>query len=112
MERRETVVAWQSDWSPYVGQTVTVEGSVERAFLGPAVVSNSNGHHPLYLADHKNWPVDCFDEEGVPKRVRVTGTILKRTDIPAYEHLADAHDPNDPRTWRFLLKDASWTVLD
>jgi hypothetical protein len=90
-----------------------VEGRVAFAKLGPIVQSDRGEQHPLYIIGPDAWPAECFGSDGKPRRVRVTGTVVKRTDIPAYKELFDwSHDPTDPKTWRFLLKDATWTVLD
>jgi hypothetical protein len=103
---------WQTEWTAFVGKTVTVEGHVGLAVLGPIVTSGRDDQHPFYIMGHDRWPDDCYDQHGHPKLVRVTGTVIKRTDIPAYEHLIDLPDPTNPRAWRFLLKDAKWVVLD
>jgi hypothetical protein len=105
---RGKVTPWQQEWSGYVGQTVIVEGRAERAKLG-AIVTDRVENHILYVVGHDHWP---GGELG--RRVRITGTVIKQTDIPVYDYGKGTveHDPADPRTWRFLLKDATWVVID
>ncbi len=76
----------------------------------------------IYIDGLDSWPDGFYLGGDNGKRVRVTGTIIKRSDLPVY-----IEDKNEPikqgipvppgsdlkkMSQRFLLKDAKWVVLD
>jgi hypothetical protein len=108
--------AWPKDWSPHLGQTVTVEGTAGNAKLG-AVLQGAEGI--IWIDGLEQWPEGFYTGDARSKRLRVTGTVIERDDMPAF--IGDSSRAGIPvqsekelaqANRRFLLKDAKWTVLD
>jgi len=115
----ERVMAWPQDWSGHVGQTVTLEGTAADTKLG-ALLQGQEG--AIWIDDLSAWPEGFYSGGDQGKRLRVTGTVIKKDDLPVFvqkpgelpragmpvqseEELAKAK-------WRYLLKGAKWTVLE
>lgn len=108
------------DWEGHLSKTVTVEGFPSNRKLG-AVVDGERG--TVWIADFERWPEEIDTKEGADTRVRVTGTLIKRDDMPVF--LVDPDDPAIPAgipvpseealesaKWRYLLSEVTWTVLN
>ena len=112
-------IAWPKDWSGRVGQPVTLEGTAVNAKLGAALI----GEDDLVWIDGLDaWPDGFYSGGDQGKRLRVTGVVIRRDDVPVF-----VPEPGEPMKagvpvaseaerekakWRYLLRDAKWTVLD
>ena len=108
-----------------VGRTVTLTGTAESRKNGPALVTQDGvvwmeglkGSDGRTLAD---WPGDLTG-----KRVKATGTLVRRGDLPVLSREQSRSDPalqGIPSDWpegsrelkearqRFLLQDVAFTV--
>jgi hypothetical protein len=110
---------WPKDWSAFLGRTVTLEGRAANAKLGALL---DNGTNIIWIDGLDEWPEGFYPGEGKGKRVRVTGTVIKRDDLPVF-----VQEPGGPSKagipvrskadlervrGRFLLTDVRWMVLD
>jgi hypothetical protein len=113
-------MAWPKDWSKHLGQTVTLEGTAANTKLGAVLEGDGRD---IWIDGLDRWPEVFYSGGDNGKRLRVTGIVIKRDDLPVFvvepgavpqkggisvqseEELAKAK-------WRFLLKDAKWTVLE
>lgn len=117
--RQERITAWPRDWSSHVGQTVTLEGTAVDLKFGARLHGDGNA---IWIDGLDAWPDGFYLGGEKGKRLRVTGVVIKRDDLPVFfqkpgepvrqgmpvkseEELATAK-------WRYLLKNAKWTVLD
>lgn len=116
----ERVTAWQKDWSDRIGKIVILEGTAANAKLGALLLGEGT---EIWIDGLQQWPDGFYIGCDHGKRVRVTGTVIKRDDLPT--SVLRPGEPVKQGTWgggteedvekakrRFLLKDASWTVLD
>jgi hypothetical protein len=130
----ERLEAWPADWSLYLDKRVTVEGWPAQAKLGPILTADQSADGSWIWMDGKEvWSSECFIEPGKAKRVRVTGCVIKRDDLPVYIAVRGTWPPRaieggtfpfrdgiavysneefEQQKWRFLLTDATWTVLE
>jgi len=114
-----TIMAWPKDWSDHLGQTVTVEGAAIDCQLG-ALVQGVGG--AIWIDGLDSWPYGFYTGGDDSKHVRVTGTVIKKNDVPVF-----VQKPGDPPRggipvnseqeaeklrWRYLLQRATWTVLE
>jgi hypothetical protein len=116
-ERRP--IAWPEDWSKYVGRTVTLEGTAANAKLG-AVLEGENGM--IWIDGLDSWPEGFYLGGDNGKRVRVTGTVIRKDDVPVYVQIPGDlpkggisvanEEEREEAKWRYLLKDARWTVVE
>jgi hypothetical protein len=116
---QERVMAWPEDWSGHVGQTVTLEGTAADAKLGALLQGKQAA---IWIDGVDSWPEGIYSGGDQGKRLRVTGTVIKKDDLPVF-----VQKPGEPprsgipvtseqelekAKWRYLLKDAKWTVLE
>lgn len=112
--------AWPRDWSAVLGQTVTLEGSAANAKVGALLLKGEKKE--IWIDGLGWWPDGYYLGEGKGKRLRVTGTVIQRNDLPVFNQKEDepvvqsmgappGMDLEQARR-RFLLKDATWVVLD
>lgn len=115
----EQAMPWPRDWSAWAGKTVTVEGKALDARMGALLA----GDGPEVWIDGRDcWPSGLYLGGDRGKRVRVTGTVIERADLPVFVaeegELPKAGMPVPPGTdlqqasRRWLLRDARWTVLE
>jgi len=103
----------------HVGHTITLEGTALNAKLG-AILHTKHGD--VWIDGLDSWPKGYYEGGNKGKRLRVTGTVIERDDLPAY--IAKPGEPpksgipvrneEDLKTakHRFLLKNAKWTAVD
>ncbi len=112
-------MAWPRNWSSYLGTRVTLEGKALNAKSG-ALLMGDGGE--IWIDGLDAWPPGFYlgGQEG--RRVRVTGTVISRHDLPAF--IDD--DPSLPRTGipvppggdlerasqRYLLQGATWEIIE
>lgn len=66
-----------SPWEAALGRELTVEGVARRAKLGPMVETGGGG---IWIdGPHGFWP-----EGVVGRRVKVTGTVVRKDDLPVF----------------------------
>jgi hypothetical protein len=110
---------WPKVWSEHVGKKVTLEGFPANAKLGALLVGAED---EVWIDGLEEWPREVFGADGKGKRLRVTGAVAIREDLPAY--VQKAGEP--PKTGipvqdesqlkaastRVLLREATWTVVE
>lgn len=112
-------MAWPKDWSRHVGRKVALEGMAVNAKLGALLLAEGQA---IWIDGLDAWPPGFYSGGDQGKRLRVTGTVIKRDDLPVF-----VDKPGEPvragipvqsereletAKWRYLLQDAKWTVLD
>lgn len=110
---------WPKDWSALLGQTVTLEGTAADAKCGAMLVGETG---MIWIDGLDGWPVGFYDGGTQGKRLRVTGTVIERDDLPVFVQKPGEAVPAgiavhseaelQKAKWRFLLKDARWTVVE
>lgn len=107
---------WPDDWGRLVGQRVTVEGVAENWPQGAFLASPGNGG--VWIEDFRTWPGTCF-ANGKGKRLRVTGEVSVKQDVPQHEVQtgpggAAVRGTATVRQWgkRYLLKHVQWHVQE
>lgn len=110
---------WPADWTSVVGKSVTLEGVPENWKLGAYLTSVGNGG--IWIDDYSTWPAECFrDAKG--KKVRVTGTVVHKKDLPVFVPRAGEPVPQGipareyveakEKQSRYLLKNVKWQVVE
>jgi hypothetical protein len=120
LEGHEHVIPWPDDWADLLGKTVTLEGIAANAKLGALVEGKENAI--IWIDALDSWPEGFYPNHGQGKRLRVTGIVIKRADMPVFVQrpgeLPEAGIPVKSEEelkkakWRYLLKDAKWDVLE
>lgn len=118
-----TAMSWPEDWSKHLGHTVTVEGLAANAKLGALLMGESKG--AIWMDGMDSWPAGFYtrNHEGkdVYKRVRVTGVVIERGDLPVFIQRGDIQQQGMPvppgtdleaASKRYLLTDVRWTVIE
>jgi hypothetical protein len=110
---------WPQEWSALVGQTVTLEGEAVNAKLG-ALLQGKEG--AIWIEGLDSWPDECLVVGERGKHLRVTGTVIKQDDVPVFVQRpgelpragipVQSEEELERAKWRYLLKDAKWTVLE
>jgi hypothetical protein len=99
--------------APLLGQTVTLEGVAEARKLGAAVRGD---HFDVWIDQLQDWP-----RSYVGQRVRVTGVLEERHDLPVY-----IQRPGEPASGgipvpegtnlreasrRYIVRDPTWSLI-
>jgi hypothetical protein len=118
-DQRERVIAWPKEWSEYVGQTVTVEGTAANAKLGAFLLGKQES---IWIEGLDAWPEGFYSGGDQGKRVRVMGTVIRKDDVPVFVQKPGvplpqgipvaSEEEREKAKWRYLLKDARWSVLE
>jgi hypothetical protein len=74
----------------------------------------------IWINDLDEWPAECFGEGGKGKCVRVTPTVVERDDLPVFVQnpgdppraVMPVQPPLEKATWRYVLKDVTWKIVD
>jgi hypothetical protein len=69
-----TAEAWPADWGGVLGKTITLEGKPQEAKMGPVLVGEGR---EIWISGLEEWPPGA-------KRVRVTGVVIERNDLPVF----------------------------
>ena len=119
LEGSVRVIEWPNDWSGHVGQTVTLEGMAANAKLG-AVLKGKQG--AIWIDGLDSWPEGYYSGGDQGKHLRVTGTVIKKDDMPVFVQKPGEVPPagipvaseaeREKSKWRYLLKDAKWDDLE
>ncbi|MCZ7645173.1 MAG: hypothetical protein M5U26_07795 [Planctomycetota bacterium] len=118
---QEAIVVWPKDWSELVGKTVALEGKAVNAKLG-ALLQGETETSMIWIDGHDSWPAGYSEGEGREKRVRVSGTVIRKDDVPVFVSKPGEAQPAgvpveseadlEKAKWRYLIKDAQWKPLD
>ena len=118
-ETKDRPIGWPKDWSKHLGQRVTLEGTAANAKVGPLLEGDGEA---IWIDGMDYWPEGFYPGQGKGKRLRVTGTVIKRGDLPVFVQKQGElpragmpvknKDELEKAKWRFLLKDATWTVVE
>lgn len=109
---------WPKDWSAAVGKKLTLEGVALDAKSGALLRGDSS--QEIWIDGLDSWPNGFYLGGDKGKRVRVTGTVIMRADLPAYVAkegelpksgipVQRESDLKAART-RYFLKDATWVL--
>lgn len=119
LQQEVSLAGWPTDWSKHLGKTLTLEGTAANAKLGALLLGKDNA---IWIDGLQSWPKGFYQGGDHGKRLRVTGTVIKRDDMPVF-----VEKPGEPpqagmpvkseaelekAKWRYVLKDAKWTVLE
>lgn len=109
-----------SSWESQLGQRVMVEGIAANAKVGPCLLT-SDGKILIWIDGLEDWPRG-FNRGGRDgTRLRVSGTVIRRSDLPVFiEHEGpqSAGMPMPKGTdlekaaIRYLLQEATWEVIE
>ncbi len=103
-----------------MGQTLALVGTAVNAKLGAMLLSDDG--EGVWIDGLDTWPDGYYQGGDQGKRLRVTGTVIRRDDLPVF-----VAEPGDlPRAGipveteaeldtarvRYLLADAVWEPLD
>jgi len=111
-------MAWPKDWSSYLGKTVTVDGTAASSKMGAYLTEDGQD---IWIDDLYHWPDAFLKSDGWGKRVRVTGTVTKRDDMPVFVSKpgvwlqgipVQSEEELEKARWRILLKDARWSLME
>jgi len=120
---RTESITWPEDWSTLLGQRVTIDGWAGELKLGSMLFEDPNFGKGSIWIDGNRWPDGFYEGPDKRKHVRVTGTVIKRDDMPVVgpgglpEGAAGvgpsrSFEETQRMKWRFLLKDVKWQVID
>jgi hypothetical protein len=117
--RDDLAMSWPEDWSRHLGQVVTLKGKAANAKLGALLEGDGR---IIWIDGLHEWPEGFYLGEGKGKHLLVTGTVIKRDDMPVF-----VQEPGGPvkagipvrskadlekGRGRFLLTGVKWTVLE
>lgn len=91
-------------WAPFVGERITVEGTAANAKMG-AMVQLKNV--AIFVDGQDRWP----DDWPADARVRVTGVVEKRDDMPVVAPGEPVSSGVEGSPTRYLLTDPRWERL-
>lgn len=110
---------WPKDWSTHLGESVVLEGVGANAELGALLQEDGLS---IWIEGLEAWPPEFEFAANRGKPIRVSGTVIKKDDLPVFVVRRDepqragipVQSEKDFQTanWRYLLEDAEWTVLD
>ena len=119
----EIVADWRTDWNLYLGKRITIDGYAHDLKLGPLLSAERSfpATGAIWIDGLPGWPDGVGGATSA--HVRVTGIVVKRDDMPVYLNgthadngapgrWVDTEEELNRLKWRFLLKDATWTVID
>ena len=105
------------DWSAVAGQRIVVDGTAANAKRG-ALLETETG--TVWIDGLESWPEGYYEGDGTGKRLRVTGTVVERHDLPVFERRPGEPEmqgiPAAPGTdlhaasKRYVLTDATWEM--
>ena len=115
----EYVMAWPAQWPSYLGKRVTLEGTAAEAKLGPLLQGE---HGVIWIDGLETWPARIVSGSGPGKRVRVTGIVIQKDDMPVFVRRSgepsragigvSTEAERQQEQWRYLLQDAIWMVRE
>jgi hypothetical protein len=107
------------DWAAFLGKTVAVEGTAVNAKLGALLLVPCGS---IWIAGLDSWPSGFHRGGRDGKRVRVTGIVRIRADMPVFTSRPGepqrAGIPVPPGTdldearRRFVLEGARWSAVE
>lgn len=110
---------WPEHWSDHVGKTITLEGTAANAKLGALLIGKGN---EIWIDGLDRWPEGFYSGGEQGKHLRVTGTVIKKGDLPVFVQKpgeapksgipVNSEEELERAKWRYLLKDSKWTVLE
>jgi len=119
---REQAMAWPKDWADHLGKTVTVEGKAIDYKVGAVLESKAGSIYVDKPNGSTHWPNGYWNGDDKSKRLRVTGVVTKRDDLPVFVQRKGAlplqgipvksKEEAEKAKWRYLLKDTKWTVIE
>jgi hypothetical protein len=114
-----SAMAWPKEWSGHVGRRVTLEGTAANARLGALLQGKEN---VIWIEGLDSWPEGFYVEGDQGKRLRVTGIVIRKDDLPVFVQKpgeppragipVGSEEELEKAKWRYLLTDAQWTVLN
>src|SRR4051812_14906971 len=78
---RDRLMGWPKDWSGHVGEAVTLEGTAADGNLG-GLLQGEGGS--IWIDGLEAWPQGFYFGGDQGKRLRVTGTVIKKDDLPVF----------------------------
>jgi hypothetical protein len=109
-----------SSWESQLGQRVTVEGIAVNAKLGPCLLT-SDGKLLIWIDGLEAWPRGLYRGGKDGTRLRVSGTVIRRSDLPVFIEHDGPQSQGIPMpkgtdlekaAIRYLLQEATWEVIE
>jgi hypothetical protein len=98
---------------------VTLEGTAANAKLGALLQGKDDA---IWIDGLDSWPDGFYAGGDQGKRLRVTGTVIRKDDVPVFVQKpgeppragipVGSEEELEKARWRYLLADAKWTVVD
>ncbi len=112
-------IPWPKDWSNYVGKLVTLEGVAINQKIGAALWGEGE---TIFIDTMDSWPDGYYHGGEQGKRVRVTGTVIERHDLPVFIRRKDVPSVQGiavpegtdlhKASHRFLIQNAKWVAVE
>ena len=112
--------AWPGSWGDVLGRTLTLEGLAADAKLGALLLSDEGDS--VWIEGLDAWPEGFYRGADQGKRVRVTGTVILRDDLPVFVETpgeparagvpVESEAELDAARRRYLLANARWEAVD
>jgi hypothetical protein len=108
-------------WAKLLGQKVTLEGHACDMKVGALLVCDGD-MGGIFIDGLSFWPDGYYSGGEKGRRVRVTGTVIQKADLPVFIPkpgepvpqgipMPEGTDLNEASK-RYLLKGATWTLID
>jgi len=107
-----------TDWPRQLGRSVTIEGAPGNAKLGAVLQGDG---WSIWVDGLDEWPADLL-QQVKGRRLRVTGTVIMRDDLPAYVQrpgepakagvAVSSEEELSAARRRFLLAEARGSVVE
>src|SRR5262245_58909581 len=73
--------AWPQNWASQIGKSITLEGTAANTKLGAVLLGESG---EIWIDGLDAWPDGFYLGGDRGKRLRVTGTVIERHDLPVF----------------------------
>lgn len=111
-------------WSPLLNNEVTLIGEAKNSKLG-ALLAIRKDSIVIWIDGIRSWPIDYAMDENNFETLEVTGTLIEKYDLPIFrkKELSSGEIQRSGipvryginlklASHRFLLKDATWIIID
>jgi hypothetical protein len=115
VKEEQAPTQWPKDWSGHVGKLVTIEGVAINQKVGAAL---SGDGESIFIDGLDSWPDGYYFGGDRGKRLRVTGTVIERHDLPIFVPKKGELPPGGipvpegtdlhKASQRFLIQNAKW----
>src|SRR5687767_3745954 len=79
---------WPTDWDELTGKVIVLEGRATNPKMGPVLVGEQNS---IWI-DLPSWPAEIDTDSPSSTRLRVSGKVIRRADVPVFLHQEGQQD--------------------